>query len=163
MFPLTAFKSCSVCFGKHFKPEWHCDLGYFFPQFWDLSSVMFVWAVWVCQPSYLSWHWPCPWLWEPFVMQVHQIKRVFVIPKLAPSQWLAACLCVIPQRGENSMTWATVVCLTERECTGHLSYVALICSSVRLISRQDGQADGVCYSSTIPLSVMQQHLMLCWR
>lgn len=52
---------------------------------------------------------------------------------------------------------------TEGMYRGHRSYVALICSNVTLISRQDGQADGICYSGVIPLSVMQQLLMLCWR
>lgn len=50
-------------------------------------------------------------------MQVHKIKWVFVIPRHTPSQWLAVCFPAIPQWGENSMTQATVICFTEKECT----------------------------------------------
>lgn len=94
-------------------------IGVIFQHFWDFEAPLFVCARLseFLHLPYLCWHWPCPWLREPFAMQVHEIKWVFVIPKLAPSQWLAACLPAIPHRGENSMTRTTVVCLTQRECT----------------------------------------------
>lgn len=50
-----------------------------------------------------------------------------------------------------------------KECTEANRLNALICSNVKLISQLDGQADGICYSSVILLSVMQQLLVLCWR
>lgn len=114
--------NCRACFTKT-TPG--LDYSHFFSKFLGFSSVLFVWAVWIPQPFYLSWHRPCPWLWEPFVMQVHEIKWVFIIPKLTPSQWLAACLPAIPQWGENSMTRIAVICLTEKECTEATSHMLL--------------------------------------
>ena len=94
-------------------------------------------------------------------MQVHEIKWVFVIPKHTPSQWLAACLPEIPVRRKQHDTHHSRLPHRKGMHRGHLSYVALICSNVTLISWQDGQADGIFYGNLILLAVVQQLLMLC--
>ena len=142
-------------------------IGVIFQNFWDFQApffFLFVCAVWIPPPP-LSLLALAMSVAPRTICYAGSWDQVGVCHSRARSFTVVGCLSPrdTTSRGKQHDTDHGRLPHTEGMYRGRRSYVALICSCVTLISRQDGQADGICYGGVIPLSVMQQLLVLCWR
>lgn len=95
LFCIYVFICCSELHVGNVKPEWSRLI--FSPVLGQLSALLCLYVLSDSLSLPISHSAaPSPRLWEPFVMQVHEIKWVFVSPKLTPSHPSVACLPAIP-------------------------------------------------------------------